>query len=119
MTKARSFPMFAALFLMIPLAHATGTETGKAKFDYGQIFSTPSHPGYTFFRLSEGTARTDRPGCATQDRWVINNAWPAAKTQIATLMSAVLAGRKVSVQGTGDCAAWGDTETVWDVHLID
>ena len=118
MTTGRRLLSFAALFLMLPFAHAS-TEGGKVKFEYGQIFSTPSHPGFTFFHLTEGNPRQARPGCATAERWVINNAWPAAKIQIAVLMSAVLAGKKVFVQGTADCSTWGDTETVWDVYLVD
>lgn len=117
----RALLTVAALLLMTPHAHATGIEVGTVRFMYGQIFSTTSHPGYTFFYLEGGT-RTDKPACASYDsgeRWVINNSWPAAKLQIAALMSAALTGKRVQVQGTGDCAAWGDTETVWDVHLVD
>jgi hypothetical protein len=110
----------AALLLITPLAHA-GFETGTVRFEYMQIFSTPSHPGFTFFYLEGGT-KTDKPACATYnngERWVINNAWPAAKLQVAVLLSAFLVGRKVWIQGTNDCGAWGDTETVWDVHPVD
>jgi hypothetical protein len=114
----QSLLRIAALLLIAPAAHATGIEIGTVKFEYGQIFSTPSHPGYTFFSLAGGT-RTDRPACATVARWVINNAWPAAKFQVNVLLAAALTGKRVRVQGTGDCAAWGDTETVWDVHLED
>ena len=108
----------AALLLIAPLARATGIEIGTVKFDYGQIFSTSSHPGYTFFSLLGGT-RTDRPACATQTHWVINNAYPAAKFQVNVLLAASLTGKRVRVQGTGDCAVWSDSETVWDVHLED
>jgi hypothetical protein len=112
----------AALLLVAPLAHATGIEDGTVRFMYNQIFSTPSHPGYTFFYLEGGAPRAEKPACATYDsgeRWVINNAWPAARLQIAVLLSASLTGRKVRVQGTGDCSAWSDSETVWDVHLVE
>ena len=110
-----------ALLLMIPsLAHA-GSETGTVRFEYGQVFSNASHPGYTFFFL-DGDTRVSAPGCASfagGERWVINNAWPAAKIQIAVLLSAKLSGQKVHVQGTGSCEAWGDTETVMDVYLTE
>jgi hypothetical protein len=46
----------------------------------------------TFFYLEGGT-RTSKPACGSADsgeRWVINNAWPAAKLQIAVLLSAAL-----------------------------
>ena len=111
----------AALLLLIPsLAHA-GWETGEVRFEYGQVFSNASHPGFTFFYL-DGDTRFSAPGCASYaggERWVINNAWPAAKIQIAVLLSAKLSGKKVHAQGTGACEAWGDTETVMDVYLVD
>jgi hypothetical protein len=110
------------LFVLAPSTHATGIEEGTVRFMHNQIFSNGSHPGYTFFYLEGGTPRSEKPACATYDsgeRWVINNSWPAAKLQIAVLLSAALAGRRVRVQGTGDCAAWGDSETVWDILLVE
>ena len=111
------------LFFLLSFAtHAyAGNETGTVRFTHGQIFSTAVHPGYTFFFL-EGEVKNSKPPCATHEngeRWVINNAWPAAKAQMAVLLSAKLAGKRVWVYGTNDCAVWSDSETVWDVFIVD
>ena len=98
-----------------------GSESGTIVFAHGQYGSSSSSAGYTFFFLEGGT-KSDIPGCSTNaggQRWVIANDWPAAKYQIATLMSAFLAGKRVAVIGSNTCSVWGDTETVVDVRLID
>jgi hypothetical protein len=92
-----------------------GDQSGFVTFGHGQYASGENTNGYTFFYLS-GT-KTGNPACSTYDRWVIDNDWPVAKIQIATLLAAVVSGRPVAVSGTGNCAVWGDSETANDVRL--
>ena len=108
----------AALLLMTSLGHAN--ETGTVRFAYGQYGAHAGHPGHTFFHLEGGT-RVNKPGCGSADggeRWVINNAWPAAKLQLTVLLAAAFTGKRVQVLGTSDCGVWGDTETVLMVHVV-
>jgi hypothetical protein len=98
-----------------------GTETGTVQFGHGQYASNESSAGYTFFFL-EGATKSDNPACSTAangQRWVFDNDWPAARIQIATLIAAFTAGRRVTVIGSGNCSVWGDTETAVDIMLVD
>ena len=106
----------ALLLLGVSCAVAAGEQSGLVTFGHGQVFSGATTNGYTFFYLS-GT-KTGNPACSTyNNRWVINNDWPVAKIQIATLLAAAASGRPVAVSGTGDCAVWSDSETANDIRL--
>jgi hypothetical protein len=70
----------------------------------------PISGGLLFF--SHTGARTAKPACATQDRWVINGTTDGGRIIISTLLSAYALGKQVSVQGNGACGNWTDTETV-------
>jgi hypothetical protein len=108
-----------ALALGITTTWAGGVQTGTVIFQYGQYSSNSGSPGLTFFEL-QGSAKTGSPGCATYmagQRWVINNSWPAAKTQVNILVVASLTGRQVTVRGSNNCGVWTDTETAVDVML--
>nr|WP_295238482.1 hypothetical protein [uncultured Brevundimonas sp.] len=63
--------------------------------------------------------RTNRPSCATEDRWVINVATSAGQAMYAAVLTAVASGRKITVHGTGTCSFWGDTESVQFVQIFD
>ena len=120
--RASLIPLLVALLLINPGVVLAGSQTGTVRFEYGTVFSNGNNPGWTFFYLDKGTSRVGSPGCATYNngqRWVIYNGWPAAKIQIAILLSASIAGKKVYVQGNDNCDVWGDSETVMDVHLIE
>ena len=108
----------ATLLLIVCFSQTVlaGSQSGLVTFVTGQYQSSASTAGYTFFQLS-GADRVGNP--CTNDRWVIDNDWPAAPMQVATLQAAVLTGRQVRVQGSGNCAVWGDTETTLDVYLIE
>ena len=62
--------------------------------------------------------RTNIPTCgqALPTRWVFSVATPQGQAQLALLLTAYSTGKKVVVYGTGDCADWGDTESV--VYIV-
>jgi hypothetical protein len=68
--------------------------------------------GKVFFDL--GTTRTTLPACATPtpNRWVFKAATTDGQAMLATLLTLRGLGKQVSVQGTGTCPDWADTETV-------
>jgi hypothetical protein len=94
-----------------------GEQTGTVTMEHGQHYSGPASAGFTFFIL-QGGAKSGRPPCNTHiDRWVINNNWPAARIQVAVLLSAIASGKTVTVRGSGDCSQWSDSETAIDIRL--
>jgi hypothetical protein len=98
-----------------------GTQTGTVNLAQTSYASTATSPGYMFFYLNGG-AKTGNPACSTISggtRWVINNSWPAAKSQLSILLTALATGRQVQITGSNDCAVWGDTETVIDIRILD
>ncbi len=107
-----------AALLILPILPATaGEQTGTVRMDHGQWGSGANSPGYTFFVL-DGAAKSNTPACNTYiSRWVINNAWPAARLQMAILLAAISSGKTVTVRGSGDCAQYSDSETAVDIRL--
>ena len=62
--------------------------------------------------FSDG-ARTATPPCHTiTDRWAFNVTTPTGQAILSLLLSAQTSGRRVMVQGNGNCEVWSDTETV-------
>jgi hypothetical protein len=94
-----------------------GEQTGIVRMDHGQYRAGPESAGLTFFFV-QGAAKINTPACNTySDRWVINNSWPAAKIQIAILLSAITSGKTVTVRGQGECSEWANSETATDIRL--
>src|SRR5688572_3923083 len=110
------------LFLALTSSLACGgTQTGTVNLAQTSYASSATSPGYMFLYLNGGV-KTGNPACSTISggtRWVINNAWPAAKSQLAILLAALTSGRQVQITGSNDCAVWGDTETVIDIRILD
>jgi hypothetical protein len=110
------------LFLAFTSGFAcAGTQTGTVNLAQTSYASSASSPGYMFLYLNGG-AKTGSPACATMSggaRWVISNAWPAAKSQLGILLTALATGRQVQITGSNDCAVWGDSETVIDIRILD
>lgn len=79
-----------------------------------EIFAYPSNAA-TFFFITDGT-RVSPPSCATvPNRWVIDVSSPSGQAAAALVLSAKAQGKKVQVQGSGNCGLWSDTETVASV----
>lgn len=107
----RPFPLrrFLSLVLSAMSAHALACDqTGTVRMDLGQWGSGSSSPGKTFFVL-EGGAKTAVPASNTyMNRSVIDNAWPAARMQLAILLAAVSSGDTAPRPSSGVRAANDD-----------
>lgn len=99
----------AKMVLLINLIWAAPSFASSA--GYGGINTLlPISGGLLFF--NQTGARTARPACATQDRWVINGTTDGGKIIISTLLTAYAQGKQITVMGNGACGNWSDTETV-------
>jgi hypothetical protein len=78
-----------------------------------QILTTSD--GRAFFEQS-GT-RTTRPACATLTRWAFDSTTATGQAMMANLLTSNAQGRKVYISGSGNCSAWGDSETVGGIQL--
>ncbi len=105
----------ALLLFGASFAATAGQQSGYVTIEHLPFGGSSTTAGYTFFYVT-GT-KTGNPACSIHNRWVINNDWPAAKIQIATLMAAVLSGRPVSVGGAGNCQVWSTDETALNIVL--
>lgn len=84
---------------------AIGTTYGILAHDTGRIF---------FYQTG---SRTARPTCATEDRWVFDIKTSTGQATLAVLLTAHANNRNVTIQGTGQCSEWPDTETVRSVQV--
>lgn len=78
---------------------------------FGSLNTVLPHTGGALIFNQTGT-RSARPACATQDRWAIGSATDAEKMLIATFLTAFAQGKQISIQGSGACTVWPDTETI-------
>lgn len=109
--------LLISMMLVMASTAGAGEQTGTVKMDYGQHTSGSTSAGLMFFVL-QGAAKTGTPACNTYNsRWVINNNWPAARIQVAILITAITSGKTVTVRGSGDCSQWSDSETATDIRL--
>lgn len=84
----------------------------------GTVWGILVHDAGKVFFYQRGT-RTARPSCATQDRWVFDVTTTTGQAMLATLLTVYAADRPVTVNGTGVCTDWGDTETVQAIQAWD
>jgi hypothetical protein len=111
-TGGWSSPLIRVLRILSFLAAAvfsSGAIAGSA--DEGvviQVFSV--YNGRLLFSHS-GTTH-NRPACATSG-WAIDGTTPAGQMMVASLLTAIAQGRRISIIGTGACDLWGDSETVY------
>lgn len=90
---------------------AAGSETGQIT-----ALRTRSSDNLVFFNLNG--VPTGKPACARYAYWMIKDENSATgRRQFAMLMSAAMAGKTVTVSGTGACTRWGDGEDVEEVVL--
>jgi len=104
------------------LTAQAGEETGTVNIQYSHYSSNATDAGVTLFYLEDGSKTGTPPTCSTYssgERWAINNNWPAANQQLATLLAAKVSGKRVKIIGAGNCDAWGDSETARDIYLLD
>jgi hypothetical protein len=66
------------------------------------------------------TGRADTPACATQPtRFAFNATTPGGKVQLAGLLTAYAAGKRVNIIGTGNCTLFADSETLSYFMTVD
>ena len=65
--------------------------------------------------------RSDVPSCAVNQplRFALSTASSGGKVQLAGLLTAYSSGKKIRIIGTGNCSAYGDTETIEYFYLIE
>lgn len=101
-------------FIMLPLG---ATPAMASNSSVGSISIVLPHSAGLFFNQSG--SRTSTPTCHTAGtRWVINTGTPQGQAMAAALLTAYSLGKRISVQGTGNCSLWGDTESV-DYFVIE
>lgn len=66
--------------------------------------------GKVFFNHSG--ARTAPPSCSIVARWVFDASTPAGQALLSTLLTFEARGAQFTINGSGACPDWGDTETV-------
>jgi len=62
--------------------------------------------------FNQNGTRTGQPACATQNRWSINTTTAKGQAMLSVLLTAYASGKPISIQGTGDCRDWPDTESI-------
>lgn len=103
----------AACAALLSTPATAGTQIGQVT-----ELRTRARDNLIYFYLT-GSA-SGRPACAAgYAYWMIKDENSATgKRQFAMLMSAMLAGKTVSVSGTGACTRWADGEDVEEVVLL-
>jgi hypothetical protein len=71
--------------------------------------------------VSTSGQRSGVPSCASAHsaRFALNATTDAGKVQLAGLLSAHAAGKQVGIIGTGNCAVYGDSESISYFHIAD
>ncbi|MFK0298748.1 hypothetical protein ACIQTU_05970 [Brevundimonas sp. NPDC090276] len=108
--------MVARYRMIVALAAVTAfaVPAMASQASMGTVYGVMAHDTGNAFFYQTGT-RTTRPTCATEDRWVFGIATPTGQAMMATLLTAYATGRNVTIQGTGVCSVWPDTETVQSI----
>jgi hypothetical protein len=95
-------------------ANALGFYSGSIVSQQAQVTGTEA-TGITgaFFVYINGVSGQSPPACATSTgRFVANSTIAAGQAQVAVILSALARGATVSIQGSGACDVWPDTETI-------
>jgi hypothetical protein len=95
-------------------ASALGFYSGSIVSQQAQVTGTEA-TGITgaFFVYINGVSGQSPPACATSTgRFVVNSTIAAGQAQVAVILSALARGATVSIQGSGACDVWPDTETI-------
>jgi len=95
--------IFFALFIAANLVYA-GEGSGKITVIYTHIGTGTT--GAVFFNVEN---HTNKPACSSNE-WAFTIDTDVGKAMYSLLLTAAAQNKSVVVQGTGDCAAWGDRE---------
>jgi hypothetical protein len=106
----RRLPLTTLLAGLIAAATVTTAEAGSSSGGYITMIA-PNNGGSLVFFTSVPAA-APRPACATSDRWSINTTTLQGQSMAAGIYTAMAAGFKINVYGTGSCPEIADTESV-------
>jgi hypothetical protein len=108
----RNSHLLSACVLLLP------TDPAAASVSSGGFIShVIVEAGKVFFSVSG--SRNAVPACATiSGRWVFDASTPAGQAMMSGLLTFEARGIQVSVVGTGGCADWGDTESVFYIEEL-
>jgi hypothetical protein len=113
-TRRSSYLSLARRCLLVCLAAVSGSASAAGAYT-GTVASVLAFGNNTnaYFVYINGIGGQSPPSCVTQNnRFVISPATDAGKAQIASVLSALARGATVSIQGTGTCDIWPDTESI-------
>lgn len=113
MTRIAMLGLAGALLVAADAARAS-SQTGRV-----ETLIVRASDGLVYVHL-EGAVRDGRPACAMHGYWMIRDENSAAgKRQYALLLVAKATGRRVVIQGSGQCTRWSDGEDINELYLID
>jgi uncharacterized protein YggE len=111
------FRSLAILLAITCLAITNPAQASEATYGYITAFN-PGLDGSGLLTFSTTGTRTARPGCS-MDRWVISTNTNAGQFMASALLTAFSMKKRVKITGTGTCAVWPDTETVYYFFIED
>lgn len=91
---------------------SAATRASNSSYGYIQTLNPGLDGGGILVFTTTGT-RDTRPGCATLDRWVISTTTSGGQFMASAILTAWSLHKRVAITGTGNCAVWSDTETVY------
>lgn len=114
--QIRSLKTFRCYFIFT--ASVLGMITPALAFAAGAgpttIYATSIQFGKFFVQVPANAQLSNAwPACATNHTWVVDPSTDAGKITISAILSTQLAGRSISIQGTGDCNTYAGSETVY------
>jgi hypothetical protein len=104
--------MAAILCLAAPLAASAGSSSS------GKLHSLIFDKSGAVIFWSTG-ARSARPDCAADDRWVLDASTAGGKALLDGLLAAYSAGRSVVIVGTGGCGFGWSGEAIQYFYMVD
>jgi len=115
-----STPLGLALLIAVaPAGASTATPGTVLDLVVAEYISIPDNPAEAGFFKTTGTRTGSVPACATLPRWVFPLNTPAGQGILAALLTAKATGKKIEVEGTGDCKLGTASETVGLIRLND
>jgi hypothetical protein len=97
--------------MFAPLAMPTSTAWAMNSGPGTVIRINVEAPGVAIVTVSGPTSGT-WPACASLQRYAVNASTAAGQAIYAAILSAKMAGQKITVTGAGNCSIWGDSETI-------
>jgi hypothetical protein len=97
------------------IASGTGAAAQASNADWSTIDYIFAMPNGAVMFLHAGVRTLPAAPCQAaglQNRWAFNASTPTGQAYLATLLTAYSLHKRIQIYGTGDCSAWGDTETV-------